>query len=286
MTAQWSHCVVVGTGLLGASLAGAGKARGLFARTTGVGRSTTNLETARARRLVDDTTSHLASAVADADLVVLATPVQTALRQLGELTDLLPAHCAVTDVGSVKAPIVAEAARLGLSSRFLGAHPMAGKAESGAGAADVDLFRGARVVLTPDSATPESLTAAIRAMWTALDAEVVVMNAAEHDEAVAMCSHLPQMVAYALAAAADDAANRDRVLQLAAGGFRDMTRLAASDADMWLDIITANREPILEALSEMELALGGLQAAIEEGDETWLRAVFAKAQKLRGDLPR
>ncbi|HYC54959.1 MAG TPA: prephenate dehydrogenase/arogenate dehydrogenase family protein [Candidatus Binatia bacterium] len=286
MTAQWSHCVVVGTGLLGASLAGAGKSIGLFARTTGVGRGAANLDTARARGMVDDATSDLASAVADADLIVLATPVQTAMRQLAELGDLTRADCVITDVGSVKAPIVAEAERLGLCGRFLGAHPMAGKAQSGAGAADVELFRDARVVLTPHAQTPAPLLEAMRSMWSAMGAEVLVMDAAEHDEAVAVSSHLPQMIAYALAAAAQDCAHRDHVLQLVAGGFRDMTRLAASDADMWIDILSANREAVLEALSEFELAFGGLQAAIEEGDDAWLRAVFAKAQKLRAEVAR
>lgn len=250
-------------------------------RTTGVGRSAANLATARARGFLDDTTSDLARACADADLVVLATPVRTALEQLAEVAANTPASCVITDVGSVKGPIVAEARRLGLAGRFLGAHPLAGKAESGAGAADVDLFRGATVVLTPCHVTSARLRERIRMLWERLDARVLEMSAAEHDEALATSSHLPQMVAYILAAAADGAPARERIVALAASGFRDTTRLAASDPDMWTDIAQLNRAALLSAIDDFAALWAKLRKAVDEEDEAALRELIAAARRLR-----
>jgi len=281
---NWRHCVVVGAGLLGASLAGAGKARGLFARTTGVGRSSANLNTAKARGFLDHATSDLAAACADADLVVLATPVRTALEQLGEVAAATAASCVITDVGSVKGPIVAEARRLGLAGRFLGAHPLAGKAESGAGAADLELFRGARVVLTPCHVTSARLRQSMRALWEDLDARVLEMSAAEHDEALATSSHLPQMVAYVLAATADGAAARERIVELAASGFRDTSRLATSDPDMWTDIAQLNRAALLAAIDEFGVLWARLRKAIDDNDEAALRGLIGAARRLRKEV--
>lgn len=284
MSVRFQRCVVVGTGLLGGSLAGAGKARGLFAHVVGVGRSVANLETALARGLVDETASDLRAALAGADLVVLATPVFTAVSQLHEIAHHAPPEALVTDVGSVKQPIVEEAARCGLSSRFLGAHPLAGKAETGAGAADADLFVGRRTVLTPDRDTPTALVETMTALWTALDARVSVMDAAAHDAVLATTSHLPQMVAFALAATADAAPMRNDVVECVAGGFRDTTRLAASDADMWVDIARLNREAIVDAMDEFSVVWDDLRDAIADGDERAIREVVAASHRFRKEI--
>lgn len=281
---KWQHCVVVGTGLLGASVAGAGRARAVFARVTGVGRARANLETARARGLVDDITSDLAEACADADLVILATPVRTAVEQLGTVAGLAPASCVITDVGSVKGALVAEARRLGLHERFLGAHPLAGKAETGAGAADPDLLRDAWVVLTPDERTPVLLRERMRALWEQLGARVLEMSAAHHDEVLASASHLPQMVAYVLAAAAGASPLREHVVRLAATGFRDTTRLASSDADMWVDIARLNREALLAALDRFGALWTTLRKAVDEGDEAALRSLIDDARRMRSEV--
>ncbi len=284
MSARFQRCVVVGTGLLGGSLAGAGKARGLFAHVVGVGRSVANLETARARGLVDEVTGDLRVALAGADLVVLATPVVTAVSQLHEIAHHAPPEALVTDVGSVKQPIVEEAARCGLASRFLGAHPLAGKAETGAGAADPDLFVGRRTVLTPDRDTPPELVETMKALWTQLDSTVSVMDAATHDAVLATSSHLPQMVAFALAAAADAAPQRSEVVDCVAGGFRDTTRLATSDADMWLDIARLNREAIVEAMDEFSVVWDDLRDAIADGDERAIREIVAASHRFRKEI--
>lgn len=280
MNASFGRCVVVGTGLLGASLAGAGRARGLFGRVVGVGRSLANLETAKERGLVDEVTTSLAEGLDGADLVVLATPVVTAAAQLGEVAALAPG-ATITDVGSVKAPIVAEARRHGLAARFLGAHPLAGKAETGAGAADPDLFAGRRVVLTPDVDTPPALVDGQRALWTAVGADVSVMDADVHDRLLASSSHLPQMVAFALSATVDASSDRDAIASVCAGGFRDTTRLAASDPGMWIDIARLNREAIVDAMDEFSVVWDDLRDAIADEDEDAIRSIAEASRRFR-----
>lgn len=286
VTARFERVAIVGTGLIGASLAGAGRARGLFGHTVGVGRWLANLETARARGLVDEVTTDVVAALEGADLIVLATPVATAVSQLADVLRHASGTAVVTDVGSVKAPIVAEASRLGAGRRFVGAHPLAGKAQAGSAAADVDLFRDRIVVLTPSSETISVVLESMKTLWEALDADVRILDAAEHDEVLAASSHLPQMVAYALAAAADQSGLRRRVIELAAGGFRDTTRLATSDAEMWLDIVRLNRAALLDAMEEFSAVWNALRDAVAEGDESAFRRLVAAAQKLRGEVGR
>jgi prephenate dehydrogenase len=284
VTLRYERCVIVGTGLLGASLAGAGKAGGLFGHVTGVGRSKANLDTAMERGLIDEGTDDLAAAVAGSNLIVLATPVGTAVSQLAEIAAKASPKAVITDVGSVKAPIVAEAERQNLCTRFLGAHPLAGKAETGAAAADPDLFRGRHVVLTPDEHTPAELTDDMRALWEALGASVSVMGASAHDELLARSSHLPQMVAFVLAAVVDGSKSRADIIRLMAGGFRDTTRLAASDADMWVDIARLNSEAIADAMDEFASLWDDLRDAVMDKDEEVMREIIAASQKLRREI--
>jgi prephenate dehydrogenase len=284
MTRRYERCVIVGTGLLGASLAGAGKAAGLFGHVTGVGRSKTNLETAAARGLIDEGTDDLAAAIERADLVVLATPVVTAVSQLAEIAAKAAPKAVVTDVGSVKSAIVAEAERQNLCARFVGAHPLAGKAETGAAAADADLFRGRHVVLTPDAHSPARLVGDMRELWTAVGSTVSVMTAAEHDEMLARSSHLPQMIAFALAAMVDGSKSRADLVRLIAGGFRDTTRLAASDADMWVDIVRLNSEAIADAMDEFGQFWDDVRDAVMDVDEAALREIISASQRLRREI--
>lgn len=284
MKERYERCVIVGSGLIGASLAAAGKAAGVFAQTVGVGRSMENLETARERGFIDEARTDLFPALAGADLIVIATPVFTAVSQLHELAEHAPATALFTDVGSVKSPIVAEAKRRGLASRFVGAHPLAGKAETGAGAADAELFRGRRCVLTPDSETPEELVEDMRRLWQKVGCEVTTMDASDHDAVLATSSHLPQMLAFALSAAADASAMRSKVVELIAGGFRDTTRLAASDASMWLDVARLNREAIVDAMDEFSVVWDDLRDAVADRDERAMRSIIEASQKFRREI--
>lgn len=304
------HTVVVGTGLLGASLAAAGRRAGVFSHVTGVGRSPENLATALERDLVDAVSTDLASAVAEAELVVLATPVNTAVAQLAEVAKAAPAGAIITDVGSVKGPLCRRAAELGLGpARFVGAHPMAGSEATGAAAADPALFEGATVVVideassdasaasgssdaVPGDAVPGDAVAAERPsararldpVWSAVGARIVVMTAAEHDRAVAAASHVPHLLAFALAVAAAERSDAGRVGEVVASGFRDMTRLALGDARMWTDIALANRSAIGEGLAELRSALAGIEAAVEGGDEAALLEWIDRAGRGRREL--
>ena len=284
MKTHFERCVIVGTGLIGASLGGAGKKRGLFGHVVGAGRSKENLEVAKERGLIDEARTDLFPALAGADLIVVATPVFTAVSQLHELAIHAPKTAVFTDVGSVKQPIVTEARRRELVPRFVAAHPLAGKAETGAAAADPDLFVGRRCVLTPDDDTPPELVEEMRHLWTSVGSEVSVMEADDHDAVLATSSHLPQMIAFALAATADGAVMRDDIVRLIAGGFRDTTRLAASDAAMWIDIARLNREAIVDAMDEFSLIWDDLRDAVSDRDEAAMRTIIEASQTLRREI--
>ena len=242
--------VIVGLGLIGGSIA-----RGLSAaghHVVGVDRAPV-LRRARRARAIAASASSPAAAASSADIVVLAAPPRANLRLLRALSRSRAA-AVVTDVGSVKRPICAEAARLGLD-RFVGGHPMAGTAASGFGASDARLFAGRAWVLTPQRGRrpPRALLALIRD----LGAKVVVTSPVAHDRAVAFLSHVPQIVAWALAdaAAADPVARRHR--RLAGPAFRDMTRIARSSPALWRQILDANRVEVRRALAAFGRAIRG-----------------------------
>jgi prephenate dehydrogenase len=282
MSARWPNTTVIGAGLIGASLAGAGREAGVFQRVVGAGRSQANLDTALVHRLVDAVTTDLEEAVAEADLIVLATPGVRAIELFAELRDVAPATAVFTDVGSVKEPVVEAAAAAGLAERFVGAHPLAGKADSGASSADAALFRGRTCVLTPSAASDPAAVEGITEMWTAVGSHCLTMDPGVHDAALATTSHLPQMAAFALAlvAAGDEATLRP----LIASGFRDTTRLAASNPEMWSAIARLNRPHVLDALDAFAARLADLRAAVDAGDDEALTALFETARKFRRGL--
>jgi len=192
----------------------------------------------------------------------------------------------VTDVGSVKASVIA-AARTALGSRFshfVPGHPIAGTEQSGVAASLPDLFAKRRVILTPETETDTLAVGKVRAMWQVAGAEVVAMPATEHDALLAASSHLPHLLSYALV---DMLVRRDdhrAIFDCAAGGFRDFTRIAASDPVMWRDICLANREAILDVLRQYRDDLGDLVLAVEKGDGHWLLDTFNRAKHARDAL--
>jgi prephenate dehydrogenase len=276
MTPVAQRAVVIGTGSIGASLAVAARRAGAFGHVVGVGRGRANLALALATGLVDEVTQDPLGAVVDADLVVLATPVDTAVELLGGLVAAAPAHAVFTDVGSVKQPIVAAAAACGVTERFVGGHPIAGGTAAGAAAADAELFRGRTVVVRPAADSDPAACATVRAMWEAIGASVTEMTAARHDEILALTSHLPQFVAFALCASV----GRDGGIApaLFGSGFRDTTRLALSDHDMWLAIARLNKESVLRAMDGFTSLWSELRAAIVADDEAALRRIMQEAR--------
>lgn len=276
---------IVGVGLIGGSLARALRAGGHVREIVGFSRRLANLQQAADLGVIDYAEVSLAAAVRGADVVVLALPVGAMKDVFAELARLR-FDGTVTDVGSTKGNVIA-AARAALGggfARFVPGHPLAGTEQSGVQASQPDLFRGRRVILTPEKETDPAALARVRALWVAAGAEVSEMPAGEHDRVLAASSHLPHLLAYALM---DTIVRRDDhrvVFAAAAGGFRDVTRIAASDPAMWRDICLANRDELLAVLKTYRDDLGAFIEALERGDDAWLEQTFARARRARETL--
>lgn len=276
---------VIGVGLLGGSIAKAVRAHGLAREIVGIGRHTARLEPARRDGTLDRATTDPVDGVRGADFVVLATPVQTIERLLQTLWPALGAEAVLTDVGSTKAAIVRTAEHLGADRplAFVGSHPMAGSEQSGYDVARSDLFRGATVIVTPTEASAPAAVKAVATFWESLGAgRILTMDPDAHDRAVAAVSHLPHLVACALV----DAVERldPAAFDVAARGFRDTTRIAASDPEVWEAIFLANREAMAASTREFLRALAELSRLLDTGDGAALRAVLARVKARREGL--
>ncbi|MBI4246575.1 MAG: prephenate dehydrogenase/arogenate dehydrogenase family protein [Candidatus Rokubacteria bacterium] len=277
---------VVGVGLLGGSVAKAARAHGLAREIVGIGRAERRLGPALADGTLDRATVSLAEGVAGADMVVLATPVGAIERLLAQVWDAVPSDALLTDVGSTKTAIVR--AGEGLAARrpiaFVGSHPMAGSEQSGYALARADLFRDATVIVTPTDASEPRAVKAVSAFWEGLGAaRIVTLDPQAHDRAVAAISHLPHLVACALV---DGVARFDAAaLEVAARGFRDTTRIAAGDPEVWEEIFLANQAALAGATREFLRALAELTKAIESGNRTEVRAALARIKAQREALP-
>ena len=281
-----NRLVIIGVGLIGGSLARALRAGGHAREIIGVGRSLGNLQQAVELGVVDRIETSLSRAVRDADMVVLASPVGTMAGQLQEMAPYISDSAVITDTGSVKGSIV-DAARASLGghfANFVPGHPLAGRETSGVTASVADLYHGQRVILTPVPETSAAALAAVEAMWRAAGATPINMQITEHDNILAATSHLPHLLAYALVdLLANDKAG-DKVFGFIGNGFRDMTRIAASDPVMWRDICLANRMPLLSALRGYIAELAQLARAIEQGDAAALETFFARNRQVRSGL--
>jgi prephenate dehydrogenase len=271
---------VVGVGLLGGSVALAARRRGL-GRVVGIDRDAETLEHARRRGLVDDVSTELRAA-ADAELVVFCTPVDRIPEQALELAPLCRTGTVLTDVGSTKADIVRRLeGRLPADVAFVGGHPLAGSEKQGHGHANADLFLGRCVLLTPTSSAPEWATQRVEAFWHTLGATVRRMTPEEHDRAMALTSHLPHLVASALAGTLPP-----ELADLTATGFRDTTRLAAGGPELWSAIFASNRDALLEALGRFTEHVERFRTALEANDFTALAELLRQGKRLREGLTR
>jgi len=249
-----------------------------------VGRNPKSLEPALRARAVDRITTDLSEGVSGADMIVLATPVATLEGQLPAVWQAASSHALLTDVGSTKATIVKTAEALGASRplSFVGSHPMAGSNLSGFSVARADLFSGATVILTPTDRTPSEAVKRVTEFWEAMGGRVTVMDPATHDRAVAAISHLPHLVVDALVAAVVDM--DPRFLDVAARGFKDTTRIAASDPAVWREIFQQNREALGEALAAFRGALGRLEGILAAGDDAAIESALEAIRKARAEL--
>ncbi len=255
---------VVGLGLLGGSVALAAREAGLVARVAGAGRRRAPLEDALARGVVDEI-GDVETAVAGADLVVLATPVGAMTKALEAAAPHLAPGAIVTDVGSVKGPLADTLpGLLPQGAAYVGSHPMAGSHEKGNAHARADLFRGACCVVTPLPSTSADALARVRGFWEALGARVIERSPGVHDDEVAWVSHVPHVLAFAFAHALGQAPAQ--VGEMAGSGFRDFTRIANSDAELWGEILSSNTKALVRPIEAFKQALGELAHVIEHGD--------------------
>jgi len=275
---------VVGVGLLGGSVAKAARAGALAGRIVGIGRDAARLRPALDDGTLDAATTDLEVGVRQADFVLLAAPVLAIEGLLERVWHATSDGVVITDVGSTKGNIVRAAERLAAARplAFVGSHPMAGSEQSGYRVARVDLFRGATVVVTPTDRTELRAVKAATEFWEALGARVSTLDPETHDRSVAAISHLPHLIACALV---DGAGRVDpAALELAARGFKDTTRIAAGDPDMWAEVFLANRAALSACVDAFGRALADLQRAIDAGDADVLRAVLARIKAVREGL--
>lgn len=280
---RFERIAVIGVGLIGGSFSLALKKQKLCGHVVGVGRSAANLQIALQRGVVDSIAADPAAAARNADLVLVSTPVAQFARIFQEIKNDLKPGALVTDAGSTKRDVVA-VARAGLGAgiaRFVPAHPIAGAEHSGAEAANPELFRGRRLVVTPLAENSRQDVERISALWTTLGARVSRMTPEEHDQVFAAVSHLPHLLAYALVSDVSERSNAARLFGYAAGGFRDFTRIASSHPEMWRDICLANRDGLLHELRLYGKKLEAMGEMLEASDAKALEKLFAEARAAR-----
>ena len=269
---------LLGTGLIGGSLALDLKDRGITESIVGSDALPERAEVARNLGILDEVLPLVSEVVAECDLIILAVPVLT-LREV--LKEGFEENALVTDVGSIKGEAVQgyrEAVASGKDYRYVPGHPIAGDERSGPDAARRGLFESARVILTPVGANERDVSA-VRSMWEGVGASVKFMDPEEHDEVFAWVSHMPHMAAYAIL---DSVLSRDpEMVDLSGGGLRDYTRIAASSPRMWADIAVANREKLLNATRGLGESVSRIISALEEGDRENLENIFERIAAVR-----
>ena len=275
--------VIFGVGLIGGSLALALRRRKAVAHVVGVGRSRANLLAARRLGIIDEIATDPALAVKDADLVLLAVPLGQTAAVLAQIAPHLAPHTVVTDAGSTKRDVIANARKyLGAAfARFVPAHPIAGTENSGARAAFAELFDGHQLIVTPEPETDARAVRMVSAVWKLAGMRVITMHAADHDRVFALVSHLPHVVSFALIDQLAGHADAATLFRHTGGGFRDLTRIAGSSPEMWRDVCLANRDALLTALEGYLEELELLRGMIEASDGQGLEERFAAARAAR-----
>jgi prephenate dehydrogenase len=253
------------------------RARGAAERVVGVGRDPRRLDEARSLGAIDAATTDLSEAVAGADVVVFCAPVDRVKADVVKAAGVAPADALLTDAGSTKATIVEAAEADPLArAKFVAAHPIAGSERSGVAHARADLFEARVCVLTPTAHTPRERLDRARGFWSSLGCRVVELDPTTHDAHFARTSHLPHAVAVALASLVGP-----DLVPLAAGAYRDATRVAGADAALWTPIFLENRQPVLDALDDFSGSLAAFRSALESGDEAALRAWWDEGRRNR-----
>lgn len=279
----FANIAIIGIGLIGSSIAHAVRETMPTARITGY-----DADAAVRARVIelgfcDDVSDSAGAAVTDADLVILCVPVGVMAEVAADVATDLPDDAIISDVGSSKESVLAALAKALPDARIIPAHPVAGTENSGPDAGFATLFQDRWCILTPPSDAAEGDVERVKAFWERLGANVEIMDAKHHDLVLAVTSHLPHLIAYTIVGTASDLEDvtRGEVIKYSAGGFRDFTRIAASDPTMWRDVFLSNKDAVLEMLQRFSEDLSALQRAIrwDKGDE--LFDLFTKTRAIR-----
>ncbi len=278
-----SKITIIGVGLIGGSFAKGLKEKGVSKTIFGFGHNESNLKKAVALGVIDQYSTDLQKAVQDSDLIMLSVPLGVMKSIMEEMKPYLKKGVIITDAGSAKSSVIAAAqSAFGtLSARFVPGHPIAGKEKSGVDAVDAELFVDHRVILTPTEQTDVDAVALVTQFWHALGANVESMSAQQHDEIFAATSHLPHLLAFSLVDMLDEHQELGNVFPYTAGGFRDFTRIASSDAVMWRDISVKNSTAIVKWLKQYQSKITTLTKMVENQDGEALQKLFVDAKQAR-----
>ena len=283
-TFLFGRLALIGIGLMGSSLAHVVRRHGLVEHIAVAARTRASLEKAVELGLADSVTLDLAEVVEDADLVMLCTPLGAYAGVAAAMAPALKSGCIVSDVGSVKQAVIRDVRPcLPEGVHLVPGHPVAGTEHSGPEAGFADLFQGRWCILTPSPGTAEEAVDRVAALWTRAGMMIEIMDAAHHDQVLAITSHLPHLIAYTIVGTATDLEEhlRQEVIKFAAGGFRDFTRIAASDPVMWRDVFLDNKDAVLEMLGRFTEDLTALQRAIRWGEGDKLFDIFTRTREIR-----
>jgi cyclohexadieny/prephenate dehydrogenase len=283
----FNRVALIGLGLIGSSIAHAARAKGAAKTIVGTARSDKTRARVKELGFLDQVMDTATEAVAGADLVIICVPVCTSEAVAREIGPHLSPGAIVTDVGSVKGCVVADVEpHIPDGCTFVAGHPIAGTEHSGPDSGFAELFEGRWCILTPAAkATPEA-TEKLHAFWSALGSNVDVMDPEHHDLVLAITSHIPHLIAYNIVGTVTDleTETRSEVIKYSASGFRDFTRIAASDPAMWRDVFLSNKDAVLEMLGRFSEDLSGLQRAIRHGDGDALEKLFTRTRDIRRNI--
>jgi prephenate dehydrogenase len=278
---RYNTVAIIGVGLIGGSIGLALRSRDLAGRVVGIGRSAGSLRQAARCGAVTETTTRLARGVADAELIVVCTPVQSIVDHVLQAAESCPQGALITDAGSTKASIVAAIERElkptpGRNVAFIGSHPLAGSEKTGVQFARADLLEGRVVVVTPTRRSRADDVVRVEQFWGSLGTQVLRKTPQAHDQAVAATSHLPHVLASLLAAATPR-----ELLPLVAGGWLDTTRVAAGDVELWRQILNENRADVLKSLDKFAKVLASFRAALQRGDQAKIAKLLEAGKQNR-----
>ena len=287
MNSKFKKVCIIGLGLIGGSIGLAMKRSKISNQIIGFARSNSTLKRAIELGLVDKVKDNLEDAVNDCDLIILATPLSTFKKLVEEMSPFLKKDCIITDTGSAKLSVIEDLRGiLPNNVEFIPGHPIAGTEESGPDAGFAELFDNRWCILTPTEENSSNAIKLVKEFWESIGSKVEIMDPLHHDKVLAITSHIPHLIAFNIVGTANNLANvtEKEVVKYSAGGFRDFTRIAASDPKMWSDIFTYNSEAVLEMLELFSNDLAKLKAAVIKKDSDLLFSNFEKTREVRKNI--